>query len=84
MQRLGNASLIALLLMAGLLAGSCAPTHAAPRRAGTSAEAATVRIPTRTLTPVQRPAPTPCRWLDPAQLVILHTNDNWGETEPCG
>ena len=18
------------------------------------------------------------------QLVILHTNDNWGETEPCG
>jgi len=21
---------------------------------------------------------------DAMQLVILHTNDNWGETEPCG
>jgi hypothetical protein len=21
---------------------------------------------------------------DSVQLVILHTNDNWGETEPCG
>jgi hypothetical protein len=20
----------------------------------------------------------------PIQLVVLHTNDNWGETEPCG
>jgi len=20
----------------------------------------------------------------PVQLVVLHTNDNWGETEPCG
>lgn len=20
----------------------------------------------------------------PSQLVVLHTNDNWGETEPCG
>jgi ABC-type glycerol-3-phosphate transport system substrate-binding protein len=21
---------------------------------------------------------------EPIELVILHTNDNWGETEPCG
>jgi hypothetical protein len=20
----------------------------------------------------------------PLELVVLHTNDNWGETEPCG
>ena len=20
----------------------------------------------------------------PMELVVLHTNDNWGETEPCG
>ena len=20
----------------------------------------------------------------PVDLVVLHTNDNWGETEPCG
>jgi len=21
---------------------------------------------------------------EPIDLVVLHTNDNWGETEPCG
>jgi PBP1b-binding outer membrane lipoprotein LpoB len=21
---------------------------------------------------------------EPIELVILHTNDNWGESEPCG
>ena len=24
--------------------------------------------------------PTP----EPIEMVVLHTNDNWGETEPCG
>ncbi len=33
-------------------------------------------LPIRTLTPVRTP--------EPIQLVLLHTNDNWGETEPCG
>ena len=35
-----------------------------------------------TLTPEPTPttAPTPA----PIQLTVLHTNDNWGETEPCG
>jgi hypothetical protein len=32
--------------------------------------------PTDTPEPTATPAPLP--------LVILHTNDNWGETEPCG
>ena len=27
-------------------------------------------------------APTPVA--GPVRLVVLHTNDNWGETEPCG
>jgi hypothetical protein len=31
-----------------------------------------------TATPTTRPTPEPIR------LVVLHTNDNWGETEPCG
>jgi hypothetical protein len=26
------------------------------------------------------PTPTPA----PATVMILHTNDNWGETKPCG
>jgi hypothetical protein len=29
-------------------------------------------------TPTSEPAPKPI------ELVVLHTNDNWGETEPCG
>ena len=33
-------------------------------------------VPTDTPEPTATPAPL--------QLVILHTNDNWGETEPCG
>ena len=35
----------------------------------------TVAAPTATPTPTQSPA---------VQLIVLHTNDNWGETEPCG
>ena len=30
--------------------------------------------------PTATPVPTP----GSSQLVVLHTNDNWGETEPCG
>jgi hypothetical protein len=43
-----------------------------------------------TLAPMSTPAPTvtPASALTPApaqiELVVLHTNDNWGETEPCG
>ncbi len=39
-------------------------------------------LPTPTKQPTATPPPSPT---PPAlQLVILHTNDNWGETEPCG
>jgi ABC-type glycerol-3-phosphate transport system substrate-binding protein len=27
---------------------------------------------------------TPKDHRESMQLVVLHTNDNWGETEPCG
>ena len=37
-------------------------------------------VPTETPTDTPEPTATPT----PLQLVILHTNDNWGETEPCG
>lgn len=39
-------------------------------------------VPASTPVPTQPPTPEPTR--APLQLVILHTNDNWGETEPCG
>jgi hypothetical protein len=40
------------------------------------------QVPTETPLPTRTPAPSPTR--KPIQLVVLHTNDNWGETEPCG
>lgn len=39
-------------------------------------------LATATSVPTSIPTPVPTR--APSQLVILHTNDNWGETEPCG
>ena len=40
--------------------------------------------PTPTLVPSGTPTPTPRPMPSPGQVVLLHTNDNWGETEPCG
>ena len=37
-------------------------------------------VPTRTPTPAPTPTPTP----QPIDLVVLHTNDALGHTEPCG
>lgn len=38
--------------------------------------------------PLARPFPVPSPAVAvtaaPTQLLILHTNDDWGETEPCG
>ncbi|MGD8624253.1 MAG: hypothetical protein PVF47_10710 [Anaerolineae bacterium] len=36
--------------------------------------------PTQAATASPAPTPTP----SPLALLVLHTNDNWGETEPCG
>lgn len=43
--------------------------------------------PTSQPTAVPTAAPTAMPTTQPAagpRLVLLHTNDNWGETEPCG
>jgi hypothetical protein len=47
-------------------------------------------LSTSTLMPMNSPGPTPSLTTTPTveptlmQLLVLHTNDNWGETEPCG
>jgi hypothetical protein len=38
-------------------------------------------VPSLTFAPSPMPSPT---LSGPSRLVVLHTNDNWGETEPCG
>ena len=76
--------LLALLAVALTLAGCGAAarqtTHqVAATTPGASATAAAA-VPAKAPTDTPEPAITPAR----LQLVILHTNDNWGETEPCG
>ena len=39
-------------------------------------------IPTPTTLSSESPIPTPAQ--QSGQLIVLHTNDNWGETLPCG
>ena len=62
------------LLQSPLVADSPLPTATAPE------------MPTATMVPTLTPQPSPTELptLAPDQLVVLHTNDNWGETEPCG
>jgi len=76
------------LIALGLLLAGCGyfqqgtPTAIPPGATppgGASTLQATV-APSEPPSPTATAAPT----AGPATLVILHTNDNWGETEPCG
>jgi|GEM_PF-3120901 len=67
------------LLIAGVLFvagcakdGSLEATHSAP-------PVLTVALGS---TATRQAAPSPTA--SPVELTVLHTNDNWGETEPCG
>jgi hypothetical protein len=89
--------LVAVVALVLLLTG-CGPGTSADDGLHTSPLGRHVSIPTSTLTPTISPtatsgavpSPTPVLsataspMLPPMQLVVLHTNDNWGETEPCG
>jgi hypothetical protein len=44
----------------------------------------TQHSPLPTPAPLPTAAPKPEAARDSLELVVLHTNDNWGETEPCG
>jgi hypothetical protein len=58
---------------------SAAPSATSPILAPTRASA----TPTERFTSAL-PAATVALGAEPAQAVVLVTNDNWGETEPCG
>jgi hypothetical protein len=49
-----------------------------------TATAMPTKMPTETPTLQPTFTPTPAVIAEPMQLVVFHTNDNWGETEPCG
>jgi hypothetical protein len=77
-----------LVLLAVLLAACGSASPAADSQVSPLAQATDPGLspvaPTATVTFLPAPTPTPTATLAPAQLVIVHTNDNWGETEPCG
>lgn len=59
------------------------PDAVSPLATATAAPTSTP-VPTPSPTSTSTPLPTPTPALQAIQLVVLHTNDNWGETEPCG
>lgn len=72
---------LAVLLVVGLLFVACGT--ATPRdglEAGSPAFDSPLSTEVAGAAPSQVPTATPA----PLRLVVLHTNDNWGETEPCG
>jgi hypothetical protein len=81
---------IVCVLVLGLVVAACgrateeADWQTSPLEAG--AQTSPLQGPTSIPTPISTlistatPQPTPI----PSRLVVLHTNDNWGETEPCG
>jgi len=83
--------LIVLLLLPSLLLAGCGADTPEPGpqlsplatpRGGAGGPA----LPTNAaLSPLETPSPAlPSGEHPGVQLVLLHTNDNWGETEPCG
>jgi hypothetical protein len=65
------------LLLAGCSSGG-QPAGMLSTPAPSHTPASPTRTPTHVPTATQEPVPLP------VELVILHTNDNWGATEPCG
>jgi len=69
---------VCVLLSLCLLAAGCGAV--APKVGEPDADAASGRHTSPLVEPFPLPSATPA----PSQLLVLHTNDNWGETEPCG
>lgn len=64
------------------------PTATAPAVVPTATTAAHILLGVPTVLPAApattRPAARPVPVAGSPRVLILHTNDNWGETEPCG
>jgi hypothetical protein len=86
-----------MLLIGGLLLAACGgetpqpearPTAEAQPTAGPGLQTSPLTTPGEDVglsvlpTPTATPSSTAGR--SAIEVVLLHTNDNWGETEPCG
>ena len=90
---LGIVAVVAALIAAGLWAMSPRSIPAAVAEATPTAMATATRHPTYTATPspsptlppaTPSPTPQPTVRQEPFTLTLLHTNDTWGYTRPCG
>lgn len=78
-----------LLLILSLLLAGCAETTSdagqqlSPLATGL-ADGNSPALPTATPPPSVGASPLLTAGQSSSQLLVLHTNDNWGETEPCG
>ena len=79
---------IAGLLILSLIVAGCENTTPGeglpPSTVAQSVLQSRLASPTAAPTSTSEPAPTSAPTPAPVQLTVLHTNDNWGETEPCG
>ena len=80
---------VAILMVLALIVVGCGSSQSTPDVLETGDSLVSPLSPIsplalETKAPTPTPVPAPSVDLDPLQLVVLHTNDNWGETEPCG
>ncbi|MFN2292398.1 MAG: hypothetical protein ACK2UC_14495 [Anaerolineae bacterium] len=78
-----------LLAVVGLLLASCGGTLPATNPEDTlpvsePAVQSPILSPLSPLSPLTAPTAAPAEVPPSMELVVLHTNDNWGATEPCG
>ena len=73
-----------VVLLVVLVSGCSAPTPEDNSPPSVLAMVSPLSTPTLAPTPTVAPTATPAPPPSPIQLVVFHTNDNWGETEPCG
>ncbi len=78
--RLARLAAAALVASLATLPSGCSDTPT-PTPVPTATDTATP-VPTDTPSVTDTPEPTPTE--EPIPLVILHTNDNYGETKECG
>lgn len=74
-------SVVCLLALGLVVTGCGSPTSGPDWQISPLAQVSP--LPAPTFTPTVLPTPTFAA-TKPMQLVVLHTNDNWGATEPCG
>ena len=85
-----TACLLALLLVAGCVPAANVPLPSASvvPEATPDPEVVVAGSPLPTVglaaDVAASPLPTARAGREPLRLVVLHSNDNWGETEPCG